>query len=77
MSDVLGVAVDYTMTLPYDYARCVGTTHPTCQWCKRREPGREQWQSYIAPPIDTLTGECWSFIAPLPTRLSNNTTPNQ
>lgn len=64
------------MTLPYDYARCAGTTHPTCQWCRRREPGRERWQSYIAPPIDTLTGECSSFIEPPPTRLSNNTTPN-
>ena len=76
MSDVLGVAVEYEMTLPYDYARCAGTTHPTCQWCRRREPGREQWQSYIAPPINTLTGECGSFIDPPPARYSNSTTPN-
>lgn len=74
-SDVLGVAVENEMTLPYDYARCAGTTHPTCQWCRRREPGREQWQSYIAPPIDTLTGECGSFIEPPRTYVSNNTTP--
>ena len=64
------------MTLPYDYARCAGTTHPTCQWCRRREPGREQWQIYIVPPIDTLTGECSSFIEPPRTCVSNNTTPN-
>ena len=76
LSEGLGVAVEYEMTLPYDYARCAGTTHQTCQWCRRREPGREQWQSYIVPPIDTLTGECSSFIEPLPIRYSNNTTPN-
>lgn len=49
------------MTLPYDYARCAGTTHPTCQSCRRREPGREQWQSYIAPPIE-LDGQCDYYI---------------
>ena len=64
------------MTLPYDYSRCAGTTHPTCQFCRRREPGREQWQSYIAPPIDTLTGDCGSFIEPPRTYVSNSTTPN-
>lgn len=52
------------MTLPYDYARCAGTTHPLCQVCRRREPGRDQWQSWMQPPIDTLTGECVSFIEP-------------
>lgn len=50
------------MTLPYDYARCAGTTHPTCQGCRRLEPGREPLQSYIAPPIDMQTGECGSII---------------
>jgi hypothetical protein len=65
------------MTLPYDYARCSGTTHPTCQRCRRREPGREQWQSHIAPPIDTVTGECGRFIGPPPTRLSNNAKDNE
>ena len=58
------------MTLPFDYARCTGTTHPTCQHCRRREPGREEWQSYIRPPIDTLTGECVEFIEPAPTKYS-------
>ena len=52
------------MTLHYDYARCAGTTHPTCKLCRRREPGHEHWQNCIAPPIDTLGGECCSFIGP-------------
>lgn len=52
--------------LPYDYARCAGTTHSVCQTCRRREPGRSEWQSYIAPQIDLLTGECADHIAPLP-----------
>jgi hypothetical protein len=64
------------MTLPYDYARCAGTTHQTCQWCRRREPGREQWQSWMPPPIDTLTGACAEFIEPPRTYVSSNTTPN-
>lgn len=64
------------MTLPYDYARCSGTTHPTCHWCRRREPGREQWQTHIAPPIDTLTGECGEFIAPERTSVNNHTAPS-
>jgi len=46
------------MTLPYDFARCAGTTHPNCQFCRRREPGRDEWQSYVAAPMDTLTGVC-------------------
>ncbi len=76
LSDVLGVAVEYEMTLPYDYARCPGTTHQTCQWCRRREPGRDQWQSWMQPPIDLLTGACPEFIEPPRTYVSNNTAPN-
>lgn len=64
------------ITLSYDHARCAGTAHPTCKWCRRREPGREQWQSYIAPPINMMTGECSSYIAPPRTYVTNNTTPN-
>ena len=45
------------MTLPYDYARCAGTTYAACQNCQRREPGRAEWQSYIAAPI-ALDGTC-------------------
>ena len=60
-------------TLPFDYARCAGTTRTDCQVCRRREPGREQWQSYIAPPIDMLTGECAEFIEPVRTFMTNNT----
>lgn len=52
-------------TLPYDYERCAGTEHPTCQQCRRREHGREQWQPTIAPPINVDTGECCEFIEPL------------
>ena len=64
-------------TLPYDYARCAGTTHPTCRVCRRREPGREQWQPYMAnPPIDTLTGQCAEFIEPPRIIVASGTTPN-
>jgi hypothetical protein len=41
--------------------------------CRRREPGREQWQSYIAPPINMLTGECAEFIEPRPVTITNST----
>lgn len=64
------------MTLPYDYARCSGTTHQTCQVCRRREPGREQWQSYIAAAI-ALDGTCSNFIEPQPIYVSNSTKPTQ
>lgn len=52
------------MTLAYDYARCAGTTHPLCQSCRRREPGRAEWQSYINATIDPQTGECAHHIPP-------------
>ena len=52
------------MGLPFDIARCFGTTDPACQDCRRREPGREDWQTYIAPPIED--GKCDSRIAPEP-----------
>ena len=39
------------MTLPYDIARCPGTDDPRCASCRRREPGRPEWQTYIAPRI--------------------------
>ena len=60
------------MTLPYDYARCPGTTHPNCQHCRRREPGRSEWQTTIAPPIDVLTGQCGEFIEPAPVMTTNS-----
>ena len=37
-------------TLPYDYARCVGTDRPECQDCRRRDPGRDVWQAVMMPP---------------------------
>lgn len=52
------------MTLPYDYARCTGATHKNCQVCRRREPGRKQWQSYIMPAIE-VDGRCSNFIEPI------------
>lgn len=60
------------MTLPFDYARCAGTTHAACQQCRRTEPGREQRQSYVFPAIDPLTGQCGNFISPGQTRPSGN-----
>lgn len=63
-------------TLPYDYARCAGTAHTNCDLCRRRDPGNAFAQSYIAPPIDVMTGECGSFIEPIPTLFSDNTAPN-
>ena len=52
------------MKLPYDIARCTGTTHPTCWYCRRKELGRAEWQTTIAPPVDLVTGECASVIEP-------------
>jgi hypothetical protein len=51
-------------TLPYDYARCLGTSMDACKHCRRTEPGREHRQVYMAPPIDRETGECSEFIGP-------------
>ena len=64
------------MHLPYDYARCAGTTHPTCRTCRRREPGCEIRQAYIAPAINMLEGKCWNFIPPSETYTANSTVPN-
>ena len=50
------------MTLPYDIARCHGNAEPLCSDCRRREPGREQWQTCIAPPIKD--GKCDYYIPP-------------
>lgn len=35
--------------LPFDIARCPGNGSPICEQCRRREPGKSDWQSYIAP----------------------------
>jgi hypothetical protein len=43
------------MTLPYDVARCVGVKdRPECQNCRRKEPGRPEWQTFISPPMKFL-----------------------
>lgn len=62
------------MTLPYDIARCVGTTAPLCQMCRRREPARDWLQTYIAAAW-TLGSGCPNFIG-TPTIYANSTTPN-
>lgn len=50
------------MKLPHDYARCHGADVPECSDCRRREPGRAEWQAYIAPqPVD---GRCDYYIPP-------------
>ncbi len=38
-----------TKVLPFDIARCPGNGSPICEQCRRREPGKSDWQSYIAP----------------------------
>lgn len=63
------------MSLPFDYARCVGTTSLKCQGCRRREMGHPYWQSYIAPAIDLVTGKCSNFIEPPQVITTNGTTP--
>lgn len=52
------------MTLSTDIARCPGITHAACLECRRREPGDPDWQVYISPPIDMLTGKCVQHIGP-------------
>jgi hypothetical protein len=63
--------------LPFDYARCWGTTLPICQVCRRREPGREYWQPYTAPVVDLIAGTCPEFIEPPPIVITNNTSGRQ
>jgi AAA+ ATPase superfamily predicted ATPase len=48
--------------LPFDYARCPGTTDPKCETCRRKEPGHPTWQSYITPRI--AGGTCENYIKP-------------
>lgn len=58
----MGHKIVNTTTLSYDYARCAGTGHSLCQRCRRREPGHEQWQVHMAPPINDAVGICDKFI---------------
>lgn len=51
------------MILPYDIARCSGTDHAACSDCRRREPGRAEWQTCIEPPIEH--GRCDAYIPPV------------
>ncbi len=48
--------------LPFDYARCPGTTDEKCETCRRKEPGHPTWQTFIAPSI--ANGTCWNYIKP-------------
>lgn len=59
------------MSLPFDIARCVGTTAPLCQFCRRREPGDPVRQWYVAPAW-TLDG-CPNFIEPPKVIATNGT----
>ena len=38
--------------LPYDVARCIGTSNPVCTNCRRREPGHPTRQLFVTPPPD-------------------------
>ena len=50
--------------LPYDYARCAGfEDNPVCVDCRRREPGRSVYQSYLVPE-DAPVDKCGSKINP-------------
>lgn len=63
------------MTLPYDIARCPGTTHPLCSQCRRREPRREWLQPYLSSaPIDMQTARCEAYIPPAHITTTNRTT---
>ena len=59
------------MKLPFDIARCGGTTWSICGACRRREAGGE-WQAYILPAVGAY-GQCENYIAPERTTVSNNT----
>lgn len=40
--------------LPFDTARCPGHVSAAailCHSCRRTEPGRREWQAYIAPAL--------------------------
>ena len=62
------------MTLPYDYARCLGwhdadpvpnITRSECLWCQRRtSPPRDDYGSWMARPTFTDQGICPERIAP-------------
>ena len=47
------------MLLPYDIARCPGNRSAICQHCRRREPGRDYYQTMIMPQADMET--CVNF----------------
>jgi hypothetical protein len=53
------------MTLPYDIARCAGTTAPICRGCRRKERGSPHRQSFIAPAVQP-DGTCAHKINPPP-----------
>jgi hypothetical protein len=64
------------VSLPYDIARCTGTTHELCQYCRRREPGREGWQVFIGPAIDMMNQHCDNRIPPAAaSRLTDDSAP--
>jgi hypothetical protein len=50
--------------LPYDIARCAGTLAcALCLDCRRKEPGRDDWQTNISPTFEALMGtSCVNYI---------------
>lgn len=58
--------------LSHDIARCTGTTAEMCQWCRRREPGREEWQWYDEPKWKD--GQCENYIPPSVAIVTTTTT---
>ena len=63
------------MNLPFDIARCGGTTAPLCQQCRRREPGRDYWQTYIEPKWNTAG--CENYIGSVITVTTAGTTTDE
>jgi hypothetical protein len=58
------------MTLPFDIARCAGTTAPLCQQCRRREPG-DKYQWHVGAEI--VGSSCRNYIPLLPVTTSGGT----
>lgn len=63
------------MTLSHDIARCPGTAANLCATCRRREPGRPEWQVTILPAVNPTY--CPNYIAPLRTWASDSSSTRE